>query len=266
MQINKSPRPPPQSPLAGLKVRCHAHLPNSVTPTNPQANVPRFCTQPHLVPTSPPPVSPRDANAETLLCTLFAVATAAAEQEHASLARSAAWQTLKQVLVLLSQAQNLLLEPEVARCAQLQQRRKRPCSVRFACYDLSSLDHPSSRSAGSQQLQLFEVLLKLRASQLRLLQQPPAAARRQACDALCAALRKQAHAPPSWRGGAAATAAAAHYYADGFERLVRDRELMMAERLAEVLCSLGARLPPLCAHAVTPPCPRDPCLLSRSNA
>ena len=118
--------------------------------------------------------------------------------------------------------------------------------MRFACYKLSSLDHPSSRAAGSQQLALFEVLLLLHAAQQRLLQTPSASARVEAVRALCAALRNQAHgspvaapAAPAVLAAAAASAAAAHFYAAGFDALLERGLLLMGERLTEELSSLS---------------------------
>ena len=176
---------------------------------------------------------------EVMLDGLFGAATAAAERDDAALAASnSAWPVVRQILTLLAQAQRLLLEPELARCLQLQQQRKRQCAVRFACYDLSSLDHPSSRSVGSEQLQLFEVLLQLRSAQLRLLQQPTAA-RAHAVRAFCAALCRKACRPADDPSVASARAAsAAQFYARGFELLLSSGELLMCERLAEELTSL----------------------------
>ena len=102
---------------------------------------------------------------EPSLEALFAAAAASAKREQAALETNEAWQVLTQeVLPPLAQAQELLLEPELRRCTEMQHRRKRPCAVRFSCYDLASLDHPSS--------QLLEVLLQLRAAQQRLLRMP----------------------------------------------------------------------------------------------
>ena len=192
---------------------------------------------------------------EPSLEVLFAAATASAKREHAALETNEAWAATGEVLALLAQAQGLLLEPELRRCTEMQHRRKRPCAVRFACYDLASLDHPSSRAAGSQQLQLFEVLLQLRAAQQRLLRMPLASARVEAVRALCVALRDQAHGPPvaapapAAASAAAATtlpaatsaasAAAARFYAAGFDALLERGVFLMGDRLGEELSSLS---------------------------
>ena len=186
---------------------------------------------------------------------LFAAAAASAKREHAALETNEAWAATTEVLALLAQAQGLLLGPELRRCTEMQHRRKRPCAVRFACYDLASLDHPSSRAAGSQQLQLFEVLLQLRAAQQRLLRMPLASARVEAVRALCVALRDQAHSPPvaapapAAASAAAATtppaatsaasAAAARFYAAGFDALLDRGVFLMGDRLGEELSSLS---------------------------
>ena len=191
---------------------------------------------------------------EPSLEVLFAAATASAKREHAALETNEAWAATGEVLALLAQAQGLLLEPELRRCTEMQHRRKRPCAVRFACYDLASLDHPSSRAAGSQQLQLFEVLLQLRAAQQRLLRMPLASARVEAVRALCVALRDQAHGPPvaatpaapaapaapaSPAATSAASAAAARFYAAGFDALLERGVFLMGDRLGEELSSLS---------------------------
>ena len=179
---------------------------------------------------------------EPSLEALFAAATASAKREHAALETNEAWAATREVLALLAQAQGLLLEPELRRCTEMQHRRKRPCAVRFACYDLASLDHPSSRAAGSQQLQLFEVLLQLRAAQQRLLRMPLASARVEAVRALCVALRDQAHGPPvaaTPAATSAASAAAARFYAAGFDALLDRGVFLMGDRLGEELSSLS---------------------------
>ena len=191
---------------------------------------------------------------EPSLEVLFAAATASAKREHAALETNEAWAATGEVLALLAQAQGLLLEPELRRCTEMQHRRKRPCAVRFACYDLASLDHPSSRAAGSQQLQLFEVLLQLRAAQQRLLRMPLASARVEAVRALCVALRDQAHGPPvaatpaapaapaapaSPAATSAASAAAARFYAASFDALLERGVFLMGDRLGEELSSLS---------------------------
>ena len=189
---------------------------------------------------------------EPSLEALFAAAAASAKREHAALETNEAWQVLTQEVVPpLAQAQELLLEPELRRCTEMQHRRKRPCAVRFSCYDLASLDHPSS--------QLLEVLLQLRAAQQRLLRMPSASARTEAVRALCAALRDQAHGPPVATSAPAAASApsapsaavggrlcrgpvaasAARFYAAGFDALLDDGVFLMSDRLAEELSSLS---------------------------
>ena len=182
---------------------------------------------------------------EPSLEALFAAAAASAKREHAALETNEAWELLTQeVLAPLAQAQELLLEPELRRCTEMQHRRKRPCAVRFSCYDLASLDHPSS--------QLLEVLLQLRAAQQRLLRMPSASARTEGVRALCAALRDQAQgpsdaatappatcAPSAASAPSAAMASAARFYAAGFDALLDHGVFLMSDRLGEELSSLS---------------------------
>lgn len=99
-------------------------------------------------------------------------AVALAEREHGSeLHPCEAWCSVKELLPLLTQVQSLLLHFEHSRCHALEAERGRPMSVRFACYNASTVDtRPVDDDARTADHELLTVIADLIGKQRALVQ------------------------------------------------------------------------------------------------